>query len=182
MVLGEHSLTRTLYHVLSVEEDASYEEIRASYRSKVLNHHPDKARVAAPETGDSDKAKFLEIQQAWETLSDARLRRLYDRELQASRQDVLVAEDVSLEDMLMESVEDVLQLFHSCRCGDYFSIDSGELEEMGCHLLRDGSSVVSKVSGTLPASVIIPCGSCSLRIRLLVESDATVSMDELPVS
>lgn len=178
MVLGEHNLKRTLYEVLSVEEDASYEEIRASYRAKVLSHHPDKLRVAASEMTYPDKTEFLEIQEAWEILSDARSKRQYDRELRASRQDVLVAEDVSLEEMMVEDVGEVLQLFYTCRCGDYFSIDSQEVEEMGYPLVRDGSRMSLKISSSLPASVVIPCGSCSLRIRLVVKSDATVSMDE----
>lgn len=177
MVLGEDSINRTLYEVLSVEEDAGYEEIRASYRTKILNHHPDKLKMVASETGCPDKTQFLEIQEAWETLSDVRSRRRYDRELQALRQDVLGAEDVSLEDMVIEDVGEVLQLSYTCRCGDYFTIDSQELEEMGYPLVRDGSRMLPKVSGASPASVLIPCGSCSLRIRLLVECKM-VSMDE----
>lgn len=37
-----------------------------------------------------------------------RSRRLYDRELQASRQDVLVADDVTLGDSMIEDVGEVL--------------------------------------------------------------------------
>ncbi|KAK4802944.1 hypothetical protein SAY86_001147 [Trapa natans] len=174
MVLGEHTLKMTLYEVLSVGEDASYEDIKASYRTKVLSHHPDKLRVpAASETAYPDKFKFHEIQEAWEILSDARSRRRYDRELQASRQDVLVSEDVRLDEMTVEDVGEALQLLYSCRCGDYFSIDSQDLEDMGYPLLKDESGMSIKTPDGSPASVVIPCGSCSLRIRLVVESDAT---------
>jgi DnaJ family protein A protein 2 len=59
----------TLYEKLSVEKNASPEEIKKSYHklSKVL--HPDKG---------GDPEKFKEIQHAYEVLSDGEKRRMYD--------------------------------------------------------------------------------------------------------
>lgn len=176
MVLGRHSATETHYDVLCVKENASYEEIRASYRFSILNYHPDKLKTTS-ETGCTDHSlanKFLTIQKAWEVLADAKLRRLYDIELQASRQDTGTAEDVCLEDMVVEDSGDIIQLSYQCRCGDYFCVDSQELEEMGCPISRDGSGKIVPKSDNLSASVVLPCGSCSLRIRLVIDPDATV--------
>ncbi|KAI9199999.1 hypothetical protein LWI28_001308 [Acer negundo] len=126
-------IQETHYDILSVREDASYEEIRTSYRSAILNHHPDKLQKIS-ETSDADNEvgdRFLKAQKAWEVLGNARSRAVYDSELRASREDLLAAEDVSLEDMMIEDNGEVLELVYQCRCADYFSVDSLELGKMG---------------------------------------------------
>ncbi|KAE8716322.1 PCNT115 protein [Hibiscus syriacus] len=110
MILGSNSIRETHYVVLSVKEDASYEEIRT-------------------------------IQKAWEILSDPNSRTVYDRELRDSRQDVVASEDIGLDDMMVEDVGEVMELYYQCRCGDHFSVDSSELSKMGYTLLRDGSEI-----------------------------------------
>ncbi|RPD65226.1 DnaJ-domain-containing protein [Lentinus tigrinus ALCF2SS1-7] len=64
------------YVVLGVEERASGAEIKAAYRRLALVHHPDK------NVGDTERAtrRFAAIQQAYETLSDAQRRTVYDSE------------------------------------------------------------------------------------------------------
>lgn len=90
------------------------------------------------------------------------------------RKDVLaadVAEDLSLQDMMIEDDGEALELFYQCRCGDYFSVDSLELKNMGYSLLREGSGISIMNVDTSPGSVILPCGSCSLKARLLINMD-----------
>ena len=188
MLLHKNSFEQTYYDILSVKEDASYEEIRGCYRSAILNSHPDKLQKTTEtwsrssttdlESGD----RFLKIQEAWETLSDWRSRAVYDSELRAARQeDTGTAEDdVRLEDMTINEDEDedegkVLELFYQCRCGDYFSVDSSELGEMGYAVSREGSKISLQATPhtTLPSSssvVILPCGSCSLKLRLFINA------------
>lgn len=48
------------YKVLEVKPGASLDEVRKSYRRLAKIHHPDKA--------GGSQAKFLEINEAWETL------------------------------------------------------------------------------------------------------------------
>ncbi|KAJ4845402.1 hypothetical protein Tsubulata_010586 [Turnera subulata] len=172
----KNSILETYYDVLAVKEDASHEEIRASYRSAILNHHPDKQQstdqALAPQNELGDR--FLEIQKAWEVLGNSRSRAIYDSELGGIRQDADVAEDISLVDMTIEDSGDVLELFHQCRCGDYFSVDSLELRKMGYLLLKDESEIGFETPDALPASVVLPCGSCSLRVRLLINTDTRV--------
>ncbi|XP_020214040.1 diphthamide biosynthesis protein 4 [Cajanus cajan] len=179
MLLDKNAIQETHYEVLNVKEDANYEEIRTSYRSAVLSLHPDKL-LKTSETSSSNQTageRFLRVQKAWEILSNSSSRSFYDNELRSSRQDVLaaevadVAEDLSLQDMMIEDAGEALELFYQCRCGDYFSVDSLELKNMGYSLLREGSRISILNVDTLPGSVILPCGSCSLKARLLINVD-----------
>ncbi|CAH8282446.1 unnamed protein product [Eruca vesicaria subsp. sativa] len=179
MPLGETSLHETHYEILSVKEDASYDQIRNSYRSAILHSHPDKLN-----TSRSDDEKFLKIQKAWQVLSDAELRVLYDNHLRSWRQeeDGATADEISVEEMSVEMSGEDVELFYQCRCGDYFSVDSSELETMGFafSLLRDDKGVCVQVRrlGASVASVVLPCGSCSLKTRVCLHYDINIPFQE----
>ncbi|XP_058097081.1 uncharacterized protein LOC131242457 [Magnolia sinica] len=172
LLVGKKSIQKTHYEILSVKEDASQDEIRASYRAAVLDSHPDKFQgkleTCNPEHGFQER--FLQVQRAWEILGDSESRAVYDSELQVSRWDFEMADEVKLEEMMADDSGEVLELFYRCRCGDYISINSEELGEMGFSLEGNGQKGLQTVSAT-PASVVIPCGSCSLKIRLLLDAN-----------
>ncbi len=63
---------RGYYEVLGVSKTASAEEIRAAHRKLARQHHPDLNK--APDAAK----RFAEIQEAYDTLSDADKRRKYD--------------------------------------------------------------------------------------------------------
>ncbi|XP_024971845.1 DPH4 homolog [Cynara cardunculus var. scolymus] len=171
MQLANNALRQTHYDVLGVKEDASQEEVRTSYRSALLCSHPDKLHKISSDHNDP-RVRFLEIQTAWEILGDVKSRTLYDRELQVSRQDEVTADEVELEDLMVDASGDVVELFYQCRCGDYFSLDSSELREMGFQLLTEGNKIALQAPDNTPlASIILPCGSCSLKIRLIIRKD-----------
>jgi Ca-activated chloride channel family protein len=67
----------TLYDRLCIPRDASQEEIRRAYRQLVLHLHPD------TNVNKGDTQLFLDIQQAYESLSDPLKREDYDRQLPA---------------------------------------------------------------------------------------------------
>lgn len=67
-------MKESLYTVLGLEENASQEEIKKSYRKLSLKYHPDKNNDL------KDRGKFQEISEAYETLSDEDKRRRYDLE------------------------------------------------------------------------------------------------------
>ncbi|XP_058730222.1 uncharacterized protein LOC131602199 [Vicia villosa] len=174
MILDKKDIVETHYEVLDVKEDANYEEIHGSYRIAALSLHPDKL-LNTSDSSSSDQTsaeRFLTVHKAWEILSNSISRLLYDKKLQSSRREDLlaseVAEELSLHDMTAEDTGEALELFYQCRCGDYFSVDSLELQKMGYFLLRDGSSVSICNADALPGSVILPCGSCSLKARLVL--------------
>ncbi|KAL6215504.1 hypothetical protein ACLB2K_014934 [Fragaria x ananassa] len=148
MALGNNSICETHYDILSVKEDASYEDIITSYRYVILNSHPDKLQ-ATSQLGD----RFLKAQKAWEILSDSRSRALYDNTLIAPRHDTFVADDISLEDVMAEEAGEVIQLFYQCRYGDYYFVNSSELEKMRSSLLRDGSRLYFEAQNALPTSL-----------------------------
>ena len=66
---------KNFYDVLDVEQDASLKEIRAAYRRKALEFHPD---VAPAEEKDNFTEIFAQINEAYTTLSDPHSRSLYD--------------------------------------------------------------------------------------------------------
>ncbi|MCA9037993.1 MAG: pentapeptide repeat-containing protein [Planctomycetaceae bacterium] len=67
----------THYEVLEISESASAEVIRAAHRSLSAKYHPDKDK--SPEGRD----RFLQVQKAFEVLSDEMRRREYDRSLRS---------------------------------------------------------------------------------------------------
>jgi molecular chaperone DnaJ len=62
------------YRVLGVERGASEAEIKAAYRSLARRHHPD-----VSEDKTAAEARFKEINEAYEVLSDPQKREMYDR-------------------------------------------------------------------------------------------------------
>ncbi|MGH7269172.1 MAG: DnaJ domain-containing protein, partial [Polyangiaceae bacterium] len=68
------SIKREYYEVLSVTREVSNDELRKAYRREALKHHPDR------NPGDSSaEAKFKEVNEAYQILSDAEKRRIYDQ-------------------------------------------------------------------------------------------------------
>ncbi|KAG0544003.1 hypothetical protein BDA96_02G238100 [Sorghum bicolor] len=170
MVLSSNiSVRKTLYEVLSVSEDATYDEIRAAYRSAALTTHPDKAHTTLESSvPSSEQQEFFSVQKAWEILRHPTSREDYDKQLQSSRQNIeIIASEIEVGDMIIESTADTLVLLYPCRCGDYFSITKCELSGMGILVSGDGE-VELQASDSASASIVLGCGSCSLKIRLVI--------------
>ncbi|KJZ76230.1 hypothetical protein HIM_04312 [Hirsutella minnesotensis 3608] len=64
-----------LYELLSVDRDASQDQIKKAYRKAALKYHPDKA---PEDQREESEVKFKEITSAYEILSDEQKRHLYD--------------------------------------------------------------------------------------------------------
>jgi molecular chaperone DnaJ len=63
------------YKLLGVDRNASDAEIKKSYRSKAMKHHPDRNKDNPVEA----EAKFKQIKEAYEVLSDPKKRAAYDQ-------------------------------------------------------------------------------------------------------
>jgi len=66
---------RDYYEILEVPRNAGPEEIKRAYRRKALKYHPDNYKGDKAEA----EAKFKELAEAYEVLSDPEKRQLYDR-------------------------------------------------------------------------------------------------------
>ena len=68
-------MPRDYYEVLGVAKDASPEDIKKAYRTLAKKYHPDVTDLSKEEA----EAKFKELSEAYEVLSDEGKRRLYDQ-------------------------------------------------------------------------------------------------------
>eukprot|EP00411_Alexandrium_monilatum_P069437 CAMPEP_0175591096 /NCGR_PEP_ID=MMETSP0096-20121207/52685_1 /TAXON_ID=311494 /ORGANISM="Alexandrium monilatum, Strain CCMP3105" /LENGTH=339 /DNA_ID=CAMNT_0016895207 /DNA_START=60 /DNA_END=1075 /DNA_ORIENTATION=+ len=66
------------YKVLGVDEYATNEEVKKAYRKLSLTYHPDKTAGKTQEEKDESAQIFMEIKNAYKTLSDEPTRRQYD--------------------------------------------------------------------------------------------------------
>src|SRR3954447_25041465 len=71
--MARSSTKRDYYEILSVSRTASDDDIKKAYRRLALQYHPD--RNSAPEATE----RFKEATEAYQVLSDAEKRGLYDR-------------------------------------------------------------------------------------------------------
>jgi len=66
------------YEILSIDRDATPEEIKRAYKRKSLQMHPDKLAQRGKQVTDVDQARFQRMKEAYETLSDPHKRETYD--------------------------------------------------------------------------------------------------------
>ena len=70
------STKRDFYEVLGVPKNASDEDIKKAYRKLAMKYHPDRNQGDAAKEAE---AKFKEVKEAYEMLSDAQKRAAYDQ-------------------------------------------------------------------------------------------------------
>ncbi len=140
--------------------------IKAAYRRSLLQYHPDKLSnsdsVLTSTKPANLKCSIDQISTAYATLSVAKLRQEYDRELALSSQERKKegesfrtgVEMVDLDDLMYEEIGDEMIWYRSCRCGDDrgFLVKAEDLEEAS----SDGELYTG-------------CGGCSLWLKVLFD-------------
>jgi len=63
------------YSILGVNKTATDEEIKKAYRKMAIKHHPDKN----PNNKEAAEAKFKDVNEAYEVLSDKNKRTIFDQ-------------------------------------------------------------------------------------------------------
>ena len=76
---------RTHYEVLSVNWDATAQDLKTVYYQLARRYHPDRFRKAQPSLVPHMEAAFAKITQAYDTLRDDNLRANYNSKLEARR-------------------------------------------------------------------------------------------------
>ena len=82
-----------LYQILEVEQTATTETIRKSYKKLSLKYHPDK-QIKTNLSEEEKTMQFIKIRDAYEILSDFAKRQKYDRELKSIKKIYTNLEDV----------------------------------------------------------------------------------------
>lgn len=106
---------RDYYQILRVRDDATAEEIKTSYRRLALRLHPDRNEQA------NAMEKFMEVQQAYEVLSDPVRKRQYDlkRVLERSMPDLI---EELRRDLLGEKIRMIVSR-QQVKTGEPFSVN-----------------------------------------------------------
>ncbi|CAG8744377.1 25743_t:CDS:2 [Dentiscutata erythropus] len=138
------------YEILEIPETATHEEIKQQYQKLLLIHHPDKSQRSLINSEVTNKSeKVNQIIEAWNILKDPELRKVYDKELKATklRHDGLFNSEIDLDDM--EYNQETNSYSIRCRCGGLYIITEENMDQ---------------------GADIIGCTDCSLRIRVLYET------------
>jgi len=151
------------YLVLGIGRRADREKIKKAYRRVAKQYHPDVTR-------NRESAKrFLEIKEAYETLSDETKRRQYDAELERERSPLRVinvpgiirartARLGRMEDLFSTSVDEFLEGF----LPGFFDVDRRRIGGKDLYLEAILSPEEAAAGGLYPVTIPVwePCPRC----------------------
>ncbi|XP_016487995.1 chaperone protein dnaJ 20, chloroplastic [Nicotiana tabacum] len=69
---------RSFYDLLGISETGTLLEIKQAYKQLARKYHPD---VSPPDRVEEYTQRFIRVQEAYETLSDPRMRDMYDKDM-----------------------------------------------------------------------------------------------------
>ncbi|KAJ6837189.1 chaperone protein dnaJ 20, chloroplastic-like [Iris pallida] len=74
----EERAYKSFYELLGISQEGSFDDIKRAYKQMARKYHPD---VSPPERAEEYTRRFIEVHEAYETLSDPGRRAIYDRDL-----------------------------------------------------------------------------------------------------
>jgi DnaJ-class molecular chaperone len=154
---------QNFYVVLGISRGADQEKIKRAYRRVAKQYHPDVAQ------NEESKERFLEISEAYETLSDETKRRQYDADLEREGSlfrvrnvpDTIRARRVRLdrmEDLFSSSVDEFLEGF----LPGFFDVAPRRIGGKDLYLEAILSPEEAATGGLYPVTVPVwePCPRC----------------------
>ncbi|OIT24072.1 PREDICTED: chaperone protein dnaJ 20, chloroplastic-like [Nicotiana attenuata] len=69
---------KSFYELLGIQETESFSEIKQAYKQLARKYHPD---VSPPGRVEEYTQRFIQVQEAYETLSDPKLKAMYDKDM-----------------------------------------------------------------------------------------------------
>ena len=156
-------MPKDYYIVLGVSRGANLNKIKRAYRTVVKKYHPDVAQ------SEESKKRFLEIREAYETLSDERRRKEYDKELtkQGSELRITRVPDIiesrtslfdEMERLFSSSADDFFEGF----LPGFFDVEKGRISGKDLYFEAILSPGEAAEGGLFPITVpvIEPCPKC----------------------
>jgi len=156
-------MPKDYYIVLGVNRGANLNKIKKAYRTVIKRHHPDITQTA------ESTERFLEIREAYETLSDTEKRKKYDEELGAQGTGVKISrapETVRTRRYLFDEMEG----FYSSFTDDFFEgflpgffeRDKGRMRAKDLYFEAILSPGEAMEGGLFPVTVPVmePCPQC----------------------
>lgn len=157
-------MPKDYYLVLGINRGANLSKIKKAYRTVIKRYHPDITQ--SKETTQ----RFLEIREAYETLSDEARRRTYDEELFRGGSGLKIArapEPIETRRAPFDEAESSLYAFTDDFFGGLihglFDVDKGRLHSKDLFFEAILTPMEAKEGGLFPLSVpvAVPCPRCS---------------------
>jgi molecular chaperone DnaJ len=156
-------MPKDYYIVLGVSRGADLNKIKKAYRTVAKKYHPDV--VQSEET----KKRFLEIRDAYETLSDEKKRKEYDRELSRQGVELRITRVPDIIDSRTSVLDKMERLFSSATddffegfLPGFFDADRGRIKGKDLYFEAILSPNEAAEGGLFPITVptIEPCRKC----------------------
>jgi DnaJ-class molecular chaperone len=156
-------MPRDYYIVLGVSRGADVNKIKKAYRTVVKKYHPDV--VQSEET----KKRFLEIREAYDTLSDERRRREYDKELAKQGSELRITRVPDIIERRTSLFEEIERLFSSATddffegfLPGFFDTEKGRIRGKDLYFEAILTPSEAAEGGLFPITVptIEPCPRC----------------------
>lgn len=157
-------MPKDYYIVLGVNREANLNKIKKAYRTVSKRYHPDITRTK------ESTAKFLEIKEAYDTLSDEEKRRRYDEEIAEQESEVRISrvpETIERRRNLFDEMEGLFSSFtddfFEGFLPGFFDIDKHRMRSKDLYFEAILSPREAFEGGLFPITVPIiePCPRCS---------------------